>query len=134
MGHKIIDGWKQNLGLPEDTLRKKINLPQIGTEKGWAKAHKDKRKASEMDPHIKIKEANGKRAKTEVPDLSNSTGKKKRKIGMITNDSDGSDDVTSNITKSNCNLNLNSNSELILVAFHKVQMLTLLKFQSHMMI
>ena len=30
LDHKIIDGWNQNLGLPEDKLRKQINLPQIG--------------------------------------------------------------------------------------------------------
>ena len=59
MGHKIVGGWNQYRGFPEDDLRRGANIPTIGGKRAWTKAIKEKRTADQMSPHLKVVEMDG---------------------------------------------------------------------------
>ena len=83
MGHKIVEGWNQYRGKPEDEIRRGANIPTIGGKRAWDRAIKEKRTADQMSPHIKVLDKDTKRAKLETPDLSESKNIKKRKVANI---------------------------------------------------
>ena len=83
MGHKIVEGCNQFRGQPEDNTRRGANIPTIGGKRAWAKALKEKRAADQMTPNLKVVEKDGKRAKVETTDLSDSKNNKKRKLGHL---------------------------------------------------
>ena len=92
MGHKIVEGCNQFRGQPEDNTRRGANIPTIGGKRAWAKALKEKRAADQMTPHLKVVKRDGKRAKAETTDLSDSKNNKRSKVGHVSFQNDSKKD------------------------------------------